>query len=198
MSSDPHAALLEQALDALESGGADGLARFLDARPNDASWLRDQLSLLQRHGILVGAEDSGKVPDHLGEFQLKERVGRGGMGIVYRARQPSLQRDVALKVIRPERLFFEGARERFRREVESVARLEHPGIVRVYEAGDADGLPYFTMELVDGVSLEALIELLRARGEPPSDDRVVEGALRSLQDARGSKAPRFESTGASW
>ena len=79
MSSDPHAALLEQALDALESGGADGLARFLEARPNDASWLRDQLSLLQRHGILVGAEDSGKVPDRLGEFQLKERVGRGGM-----------------------------------------------------------------------------------------------------------------------
>jgi serine/threonine-protein kinase len=94
----------------------------------------------------------GKLPQIPG-YEVERELGRGGMGIVYRARQLRLNRRVALKMLltgsaaRPE------DRERFRREAEAIAALHHPNIVQLYEVGDVDGRPYFTMELVEGSSL---------------------------------------------
>jgi len=132
------------------------------------------------------SSDLAGVPQRLGEFVLGERLGSGGMGVVHRAFQPSLGRDVALKLIRPEHLYFGQARERFRREVEAAARLEHPGIVRVYAAGEDGGVPFCAMERVDGLSLDRLLALLRDREPRALDERTARAAVR---DASGPGRP---------
>ncbi len=102
------------------------------------------------------------MPTRIGEFLIKGRLGKGGMGVVYLAEQPALQREVALKLIRPDYLYFPRARERFHREITAIARLQHPAIVRVYSAETTGEVPYFTMERVEGVSLDQLLATLDA------------------------------------
>ena len=102
------------------------------------------------------------VPERLGPFRLGELLGGGGMGVVYRATEDELDREGALKIIRPEHLYFPGARERFRREVETIAGLQHPGIVPVYVVGEQDGVPYLAMECIEGCTLADVLR--RARG----------------------------------
>jgi len=80
------------------------------------------------------------------------------MGVVYEAVQEPLGRTVALKLIRPEHLYFEQSRERFRRETEAVARLAHPGIVTIHTVGEANGAPYFAMEMIHGATLDQALE----------------------------------------
>jgi serine/threonine protein kinase len=104
-----------------------------------------------------------QLPEQLGDFRPIERLGSGGMGVVYRAEQVSLGRQVALKLVRPELLFFPGARERFRREVDAIARLDHPGIVPVFAVGEEHGLPYFAMALVEGCTLADLLSEVSGR-----------------------------------
>src|SRR5262245_9813301 len=88
-------------------------------------------------------------------YQLLGVLGQGGMGVVYRARQVGLNRLVALKMISGGS--GEEALTRFRREAEAVAQLQHPNIVQVYETGEHEGRPFFSMELVDGGSLSRKI-----------------------------------------
>src|SRR5687767_9270563 len=86
----------------------------------------------------------------LGEFVLLEEIGRGGMGVVYRARQESLGRIVALKTLPSFAGMDRDAVARFRREAESAARIVHRGIVPVYAVGEDQGVYFYAMELVDG------------------------------------------------
>ncbi|MCX4245525.1 serine/threonine-protein kinase [Paraliomyxa miuraensis] len=92
------------------------------------------------------------------ELQLRSCLGRGGMGVVYRARQVRLDRDVAVKLMRPEVGHDPELARRFEREAKALARLDHPGIVRVHDFGQAAGVCYLVMELVDGPNLRALME----------------------------------------
>ncbi len=91
------------------------------------------------------------------QFEITECLGRGGMGVVYKARQKSLDRWVAIKILAPERVGEAAFAERFAREARTLARLNHPNIVTVYDHGETDGLFYIVMEFVDGVNLRDLL-----------------------------------------
>ena len=93
------------------------------------------------------------LPYQLGDYELLEEIGRGGMGVVYRAQQASLNRVVAIKMIEENRPSSSENRQRFLAEAEASARLEHPGIVTVYEVNEFEGHPYFSMQLVIGKTL---------------------------------------------
>src|SRR4051812_19288392 len=96
-------------------------------------------------------------PEDLARFfpqlEILELLGKGGMGAVYKARQPGLDRLVALKILPPDVRSDPNFAERFQREAVALAKLSHPNIVGVYDSGQANGLFYFLMEYVDGVNL---------------------------------------------
>jgi eukaryotic-like serine/threonine-protein kinase len=93
----------------------------------------------------------------LGKFELVAELGKGAMGTVYRARDPVLDRAVALKTVAPALLAHEDSRARFEREARAAARLQHPNIVTIYELGEAEGSLFIAMELLEGMDLAQLM-----------------------------------------
>ena len=117
----------------------------------------------------------------IGGYEILEELGRGGMGIVYRARQTSLKRVVALKRIRAGTDAGPQDLARFRGEAESVARLQHPNIVQIYEVGEHQGLPFFSLEYVEGGSLD---RRLAGTAQPAAvAARLVEAIACGVHDA---------------
>ena len=108
----------------------------------------------------------------LGHYRVEEQIGAGGMGVVCRARDERLDRDVALKVLPPGSLADESARRRFRKEARALAKLNHPNIATIYDVGEEDGLDYLVMELVAG---EPLADKLR-KGPLPLKDAMALGS----------------------
>jgi len=95
----------------------------------------------------------------LGGFAIREKIGEGGMGVVYRARQTSLDRVVALKILHPRLAADKHYIESFRREAHAAARLLHPNIIPIYDAGEADGMYYYAMEFVQGRTLYRWVQM---------------------------------------
>jgi tetratricopeptide (TPR) repeat protein/predicted Ser/Thr protein kinase len=120
--------------------------------------------------------DTEKV-ERIGRHRIERELGRGGMGVVYRAFDDELRRPVAIKMILDPSRAGASELERFRREASAAARLAHPGIVAVHEVGEHEGKPYIVMELVEGESLEQLL-----RREKPSPRRTAE-LLREVATA---------------
>ncbi|MEZ5402377.1 MAG: bifunctional serine/threonine-protein kinase/formylglycine-generating enzyme family protein [Bryobacteraceae bacterium] len=99
------------------------------------------------------------IPPVIGRYRITGKLGEGGMGVVYRAADDQLHREVAIKVIRRDALAGgEEARQRFAREARAAGQLKHPAIVTIYDIGDWNGLPYLVMELVEGATLAQLLE----------------------------------------
>ncbi|HVS10813.1 MAG TPA: serine/threonine-protein kinase, partial [Planctomycetota bacterium] len=185
---------LVECLERSEREGEAGVEAVLAAHPEQRGELEARIRALRRAGLWPGGPAGEPFPERLGEFRLLRRIGGGGMGVVYLAEQTSLGRRVALKLIRPEQLYFPGARERFRREVEAVARLSHPGIVPVHAVGEEQGIPFFAMELVAGLSLaEAIAELRHAgprlAGGAALRSRLAERAPEAAEAARADQPP---------
>jgi serine/threonine protein kinase len=111
-------------------------------------------------------------------YTLEGEIGRGGMGVVYRARDERLQRRVAIKVLPPELAFQSDIRERFTREAQTAAKLSHPHIVPIHTVGDGQGLVYFVMGYVDGESVAARI---KRRGQLPLEE--VRRIMKETADA---------------
>jgi tRNA A-37 threonylcarbamoyl transferase component Bud32/biopolymer transport protein ExbD len=122
-------------------------------------------------------EIAGRFP----QFQIVECLGRGGMGVVYKARQKSLDRWVAIKLLAPERVHDERFAEHFEREAKTLARLSHPNIVTVFDHGEADGMFYIVMEFVDGVNLRDLLH--EGKMEPAQALSIVPEICAALQFA---------------
>jgi serine/threonine-protein kinase len=173
---------LTHALDAVQSGERPDLEAYCDGDRTMAAELRELLGMASianfpRHVSPTLPDDRQieprRVPDpppsRFGDYEILREIGRGGMGIVYRARQISLQRDVALKLTLQGALTGPAERERFRIEAESAAKLEHPNIVPVHDVGEYEGRPYLSMQLVEGETLA---------------DRVKRGPLPPIEAAR--------------
>src|SRR5499433_2814118 len=97
------------------------------------------------------------MPEKIGKYQILERIGRGGMGMIFKAHDPMLDRPVALKVISSDIDVTDELRTRFYREAQACARLSHPNIVTIYDLGEDAGRLYIVMELLDGEELRQLI-----------------------------------------
>ncbi len=115
------------------------------------------------------------------QLEIVELLGRGGMGAVYKARQPAIDRWVALKVLPPQSTARPGFTERFNREARALARLNHPNIVALHEFGQVEGMPYFVMEYVEGVTLRRLVQ--ERRLEPREALKIVPQICEALQFA---------------
>ena len=96
-------------------------------------------------------------PDHIGPYRLLATLGEGGLGVVYRAQHAETLAQVALKTIRTKK---QEVVWRIRREIHALSRIRHPGVIRVVDSGMEDGVPWYAMELLDGMTLESYLASL--------------------------------------
>ena len=198
-SNDSLDAVIAAYLLAVEAGEVPNRQELLDQHPEQAEALRgffadldrmDQVASLLRIADELDATSAVEGNGHaelptiryVGDYALLERIAKGGMGIVYKARQVSLNCIVALKMILQGTFATEREVARFRAEAESAANLDHPHIVPIYEVGEHQGQQYYSMKLIEGPSLA---------GVPPADPRrVVQDLLPVIRAVHHAHQPR--------
>jgi serine/threonine-protein kinase len=175
------AELLSLAEDALQRGEPGELEELCQQHPEHAEELRlllatarvakmagDQYRQESRGDAKGATQLELSLPLYLGDYELIEEIGRGGMGVVFRARQVSLDREVAVKMISRGPLASDQERVRFQAEARAVAQLDHPGIVPVYDVGELDSRLFFSMKLIEGETLSQRI----SRGPLAAEEAV--------------------------
>jgi WD40 repeat protein len=160
--------------------------RLLAANPDLAGELLEFFTHQEEVYTLVQPFAFPKPPDivlpwQIGDYLLLEKIGEGGMGVVYKARQVSLEFDVAVKMILESVLRSDEAIVEFRREAQTVAKFNHPNIVRVYEVSKPGEPPYFSMHLLDGKSLAEMPPNLK--GSPREAARIALQVARAIDYA---------------
>ncbi len=195
MSHDSLDAVIAAYMVAVETGGAPNREVLVDRHPAHADALcaffadldrMDRVaSPLRIAGLLdatsaVDAQDSAAFPTvrYFGDYELLEEIARGGMGIVFRARQVSLNRLVAIKTILQGTFADDKPVARFRAEAEAAAALDHPHIVPIYEVGEHEGQQYYAMKFVDGTSLAKL-----PRGDVRAEVQGMVDVIRAVHFA---------------
>jgi serine/threonine-protein kinase len=158
---------------------AELLAHHPDLAYDLTAFLNDRDSVLRIAAPLLHA--TLPAPSGFGDYEHLEEIGRGAFGIVYRARQVSANRAVALKMILEGCFASEGEVRRFRREAEMTAQLDHPHIVPVYEVGQHDGRPFFSMKLVEGGALRDHLD--RFRNDPRAAAQLVARLAHAVHHA---------------
>jgi hypothetical protein len=163
------------------------LARYPELASELKEFLADRAAVERLAVPLRSVAPAGLPTEAVGDYVLLEEIARGGMGVVYRARQRSLSRVVALKMVLAGRLASSADVERFRREAEAAAQLDHPHVVPIYEVGEwrsgesSVAVPYFSMKLIDGRSLvENLPPFLK---DVRAAARLVAAAARAVHYA---------------
>jgi serine/threonine protein kinase len=175
-SADPFGQIADEFVEALRQGKRPSVEEFARRYPAHADEIREVLPAL----VLM---EKAKAPDHtsgegaspaaapplsqLGDYQILREVGRGGMGMVYEARQLSLGRHVAIKVLPGHALLDPRQLGRFQREARAAAKLHHTNIVPVFGVGEQDGLHYYVMQFIPGLGLDAVLDELRRLRQPP-------------------------------
>lgn len=124
---------------------------------------------------------STTIPKFIGDYEIKRVLGRGGMGVVYLAHQRSLKRDVALKMVLEGQHASDNLRDRFKAEARAVAKLQHQRIVQVFEVGEHEGMPYFSLEFVEGPSLDCRLNKIPITAKEAAS--ITEKICRAMQYA---------------
>ena len=135
-------------------------------------------------------KEERSLPKSIGDFEILGELGRGGMGVVYEARQKSLKRKVALKVLSSGLGLSSKAILRFRREAEAAGKLHHTNIVPIYTTGEDKGIHFYAMELIDGPSLDQVIKE-RTHSENGTDESLAATASR-FSDTRSEQRFAFD------
>ena len=205
--------LAEEFSERIRAGESPQIEEYCASYPEHADMIRavfpsiqmvERASAREDQHRRSGSSNSGSasilsMPQTLGDFQIIREIGRGGMGVVYEAMQKSLKRHVALKVISSLIAGSEKQLRRFRREAESAASLHHSNIVPVYGIGEDHGLKYYAMQLIDGVTLAAIVHQLRCVPTPeartPNNTATVANSDVRTPDAE-SPSRRFGSNDA--
>src|SRR3989442_14658543 len=192
--------LAEEFAERQRRGEQPALTEYTDKYPQWAEEIRELFPALvlmeqfkPRPGDATGPEGApalaeGQPLERLGDYRILREIGRGGMGIVYEAEQVSLGRHVALKVLPRKMLLEARAKRRFEREAKAAAKLHHTNIVPVHGVGEHDGLPYYVMQYIQGLGLEAVLHELKClrqpkdNGQPPAlaQDPSAAAAARGL------------------
>ena len=180
---DPVEQLAEEFVERHRQGEAPSLQEYVDTYPQWAEQIRRLFPTILKLEGLKPESRGGKTGeplsdpfwaakiDSLGDYQILRRIGHGGMGVVYEAEERALRRRVAVKILLPHLLLDRGQRERFWREARAAGRLHHTNIVPVFGVGEHEGLSFYVMQLIEGVSLEAVLrEAWRAQSIFPSAD----------------------------
>ena len=180
---------------AVEAGEVPVRQELLDRHPEYAEGLREFFTDLDRmdriasplrvaKGLDATSELAANGPTALptvryfGDYELLEEIARGGMGVVYKARQVSLNRIVALKMILAGSFATSRDVHRFRSEAEAATNLDHPPIVPIYEVGEHDGQQHYTMKFVEGTSLAR-----HPRGDPRAEVEAMLAVVRAVHHA---------------
>ena len=149
------AAIVDEIQDLVQSGKSFQIQDFLQRLPGDEKLVREVLETLKLLGLYGEVSvESSRLPNAVGDYEIYEEVGRGGMGIVYRARQISLDRTVALKILPLAASLDRKCLERFRIETHSASILQHPNILAIYGTGCEQGVHYYAMQYISGKSLQ--------------------------------------------
>src|SRR6266513_2949655 len=191
-------------------GERPSLSEYIDRHPDLADDIREFFpAMAEMEQVKAERQEvsepkaAGPLPplERLGDYRIIREIGHGGMGVVYEAEQVSLGRHVALKVLPKQLLLDNRTKRRFEREAKAAAKLHHTNIVPVFGVGQHDGLPYYVMQFIQGLGLDAVLEELKKQqagkssSKPTADEKPPTASRPAAQLAQSLLTGRLDLIG---